>query len=276
MGKLLAVIYLANDLTYGAFTENRVSLLKLLAGQMAISIENALFYNELENKVDERTNELYLEKKKSDDLLLNILPEDIANELKQTGRTIPRSYDIATVMFTDFANFTNRSEQLAPEVLVTMIDNCFRKFDEIIAKFNLEKIKTIGDAYLCVSGLPDASDHNAANIVNAAIEIIAAMESLRKNADEHEYFDIRIGIHTGPLVAGVVGAKKFAYDIWGDTVNTAARMEQNSEPNRINISQSTYDLVKEDFACTFRGKKAAKNKGMIEMYFVENKKPGVQ
>ena len=271
MGKMQAIIYLANDLTYGAFTENRVNLLKLLAGQMAISIENALFYNELENKVEERTNELYLEKKKSDDLLLNILPEEIANELKQTGRTIPRSYEVATVMFTDFENFTSKSEKLSPEELVTMIDTCFRKFDEIISKYSIEKIKTIGDAYLCVSGLPDTKDHNASNVINAAIEIIDAINNMRQNSTENGYFDIRIGIHTGPLVAGVVGDKKFAYDIWGDTVNTAARMEQNSEPNKINISQSTYELVKDEFNCIFRGKKAAKNKGMIEMYFAEKK-----
>ncbi len=270
MGKLLAIIYLANDLTFGAFTEKRVALLKLLAGQMAISIENALFYKELENKVEERTNELSIEKKKSDDLLLNILPEGIADELKQTGRTIPRSYEVATVMFTDFENFTSKSEKLSPEELVTLLDTCFKKFDEIISKYNIEKIKTIGDAYLCVSGLPDAKDHSASNVVAAAVEIIETINALKQNANDNVYFDVRIGIHTGPLVAGVVGDKKFAYDIWGDTVNTAARMEQNSEPNKINISQSTYDLVKEKYQCNFRGKRAAKNKGMIEMYFVEN------
>lgn len=268
MGKVQAIIYLTNDLTFGAFTENRVALLKLLAGQMAISIENALFYSELENKVEERTNELQIEKKKSDDLLLNILPEEIANELKQTGHTTPRSYEVATVMFTDFENFTSKSEKLFPEELVTIIDTCFKKFDEITSRHNIEKIKTIGDAYLCVSGLPDTKDHNAENVVAAAIEIIDTIKSFRQN--ESGYFDIRIGIHTGPLVAGVVGDKKFAYDIWGDTVNTAARMEQNSEPNKINISQSTYELVKGKYHCTFRGKRAAKNKGMIEMYFVEN------
>lgn len=271
MGKIQGIIYLANDLTYGAFTENRVSLLKLLAGQMAISIENALFYTELENKVEERTNELYLEKKKSDDLLLNILPEEVANELKETGRTTPRSYEIATVMFTDFENFTAKSEKLSPEELVSMIDTCFRKFDEIISKYNIEKIKTIGDAYLCVSGLPDTRDHNASNVINAALEIIDAIATLKQDGNGYGYFDIRIGIHTGPLVAGVVGDKKFAYDIWGDTVNTAARMEQNSEPNKINISQSTYELVKDHFRCISRGKKAAKNKGMIDMYFVVGK-----
>lgn len=270
MGKIQAIIYLANDLTYGAFTEKRVSLIKLLAGQMATSIENALFYNELENKVEERTNELYIEKKKSDDLLLNILPEVVAQELKQTGRTTPRSYEVATVMFTDFENFTIKSERLSPEELVSIIDTCFKKFDEIVSRHNIEKIKTIGDAYLCVSGLPDTKDHNAVNVVNAALEIISVIKELQESKTEHGFFDIRIGIHTGPLVAGVVGDKKFAYDIWGDTVNTAARMEQSSEPNRINISQSTYELVKDKFHCTFRGKQPAKNKGLIEMYFIED------
>jgi predicted ATPase/class 3 adenylate cyclase len=273
MGKIQAVIYLANDLTSGAFTVKGVAVLKLLAGQMAISIENALFYNELENKVMERTNELQVEKKKSDDLLLNILPEDVANELKQTGRTKPRSYEIATVMFTDFENFTSKSERLTPEELVNLIDTCFTKFDEIISKHKMEKIKTIGDSYLCVSGVPDQASHNAINAVGAAIEILDAIKEFRTGPDGDNYFDIRIGIHTGPLVAGVVGDKKFAFDIWGDTVNTASRMEQNSETNKINISHTTYELVKEKYQCTYRGKKAAKNKGKIEMYFIENKMP---
>jgi predicted ATPase/class 3 adenylate cyclase/tRNA A-37 threonylcarbamoyl transferase component Bud32 len=269
LGRVQAVIYLSNDLTYGAFTENRVALLEVLASQMAISIENALFYNELENKVEERTNELYIEKKKSDDLLLNILPEVVAQELKQTGRTTPRSYELATVMFTDFENFTIKSERLSPEELVSIIDSCFKKFDEIISRHNIEKIKTIGDAYLCVSGLPDTKDHDAVNVINAAMEIIDVIKNLKYEDEEKGFFDIRIGIHTGPLVAGVVGNKKFAYDIWGDTVNTAARMEQSSEANRINISQNTYELVKDKFQCKFRGKQPAKNKGLIEMYFVE-------
>ncbi|MGN6246727.1 MAG: adenylate/guanylate cyclase domain-containing protein [Ginsengibacter sp.] len=270
MGKIQAVIYLANDLTSGAFTAKGVAVLKLLAGQMAISIENALFYSELENKVFERTNELQVEKKKSDDLLLNILPEDVANELKQTGHTKPRSYEIATVMFTDFENFTSKSETLSPEELVNLIDTCFTKFDEIISKYRMEKIKTIGDSYLCVSGVPDPSTHSAIDAVEAAIEILDAIKTFRTGPDGANYFDIRIGIHTGPLVAGVVGDKKFAFDIWGDTVNTASRMEQNSEANRINISRTTYELVKEKFRCIYRGKKAAKNKGKIEMYFVES------
>ncbi len=273
MGKIQAVIYLSNDLTSGAFTAKGVTVLKLLAGQMAISIENALFYTELENKVLERTSELQVEKKKSDDLLLNILPEDVANELKQTGHTKPRSYEIATVMFTDFENFTSKSETLSPEELVNLIDTCFTKFDEIISRHKMEKIKTIGDSYLCVSGVPDPTSHSAANTVEAAIEILDAIKILRTGPHGDNYFDIRIGIHTGPLVAGVVGDKKFAFDIWGDTVNTASRMEQNSEANKINISRTTYELVKDKYQCTYRGKKAAKNKGKIEMYFVENANP---
>ena len=137
----------------------------------------------------------------------------------------------------------------------------------------MEKIKTIGDAYLCVSGVPDTTAHNAVNAVDAAMEILEAIKAFRTGADGDNYFDIRIGIHTGPRVAGVVGDKKFAFDIWGDTVNTASRMEQNSEANKINISHSTYELVKEKYHCTYRGKKAAKNKGKIEMYFVENELP---
>jgi histidine kinase len=271
MGRVQAVLYLSNDLTYGAFTKDRIALIEILASQMAISIENAIFYNELENKVVERTNELYIEKKKSDDLLLNILPEVVAQELKQTGRTTPRSYEVATVMFTDFENFTLKSERLSPEELVSIIDSCFKKFDEIISRHNIEKIKTIGDAYLCVSGLPDTKDHNAVNVINAAMEIVDVIKEQQLSSGSG-FFDIRIGVHTGPLVAGVVGHKKFAYDIWGDTVNTAARMEQSSESNRINISQSTYELVKDKFKCSFRGKQPAKNKGLIEMYFVDEKK----
>ena len=270
-GKLQGIIYLANNITLGAFTEKRLDFIRLISGQITISIENALFYDRLEQRVEERTNELKLEKKKSDDLLLNILPEEIANELKQTGRTQPRSYDMVTVMFTDFKDFTVESENLTPEELVTLVDSCFRKFDEITTFYNIEKIKTIGDAYLCVSGLPNPHDHNPTNVVKAALEIIDYIKKLRieHHAKNKSSFDIRIGIHTGPIVAGVVGNKKFAYDIWGDTVNTAARMEQTSETNRINISETTYNLIKDNFSCTERGKQHAKNKGYIEMFFVD-------
>lgn len=270
-GKLQGIIYLSNDLTTGAFTERRLALLKLMAGQIAISIENALFYDQLEQRVEERTKELQIEKKKSDDLLLNILPEEVADELKQTGHSKARNHEQVSVMFNDFKDFTVHSEKLSPEELVTEVDMCFRKFDEIITKYEIEKIKTIGDAYLCVSGILSSSSESVSNAINAAKEIRDYMLQLKQEREKENkgYFELRIGIHTGPVVAGIVGAKKFAFDIWGDTVNTAARMEQSSEPGRINISGSTHELVKGKFNCTHCGKIAAKNKGEIDMYFVE-------
>jgi adenylate cyclase len=203
------------------------------------------------------------EKKKSDDLLLNILPTEVAKELKQTGQTEARQYNHVTVLFTDFVNFTGISEQLSPTELVAVIHQYFTAFDAIIEKHGLEKIKTIGDAYLAVCGLPHETSDHAERVVRAALDI---QQQMNQSGDT---FQIRIGIHSGPVVAGIVGVKKYAYDIWGDTVNTAARMEQNSEAKRINISGTTYNLVKDRFTCIHRGKVAAKNKGEIDMYFVE-------
>jgi predicted ATPase/class 3 adenylate cyclase/tRNA A-37 threonylcarbamoyl transferase component Bud32 len=276
-GKLQGIIYLSNDLTAGAFTEKRLAMLKLLTGQIAISIENALFYDQLEQRVSERTTELQEEKKKSDDLLLNILPQDIANELKQTGHSKARSYEQVSVMFTDFKEFTRHSEKLKPEELVAEIDFCFRKFDEIITKHKLEKIKTIGDAYLCVEGIPKSTDSSVDNVILAALDILDFMLELKesRSKENKNFFELRIGIHTGPLVAGIVGMKKFAFDIWGDTVNTAARMEQSGQPGKINISQSTYDLIKGKFNCEYRGEIDAKNKGKLKMYFVNSIKEAV-
>lgn len=268
-GKLQGILYLSNDLIYGAFTQDRLQLLQLLTGQIAVSIENALFYDSLEQRVKDRTEDLQIEKKKSDDLLLNILPEEVATELKQTGYAQARRFENVTVMFTDFKNFTIHSEKLKPEQLVAELDICFRKFDEIISKYQLEKIKTIGDAYLCVGGLPHPNTPE--NVVKAALDICNFMKTLKEQREKLNMpcFEIRIGIHSGPVVAGIVGNKKFAYDIWGDTVNTAARMEQCSEPNKVNISYKTFNLVKDKFHCQHRGKIAAKNKGLIDMYFVE-------
>ena len=276
-GKLQGIIYLSNDLTTGAFTEKRLALLKLLTGQIAISIENALFYDQLEQRVSDRTVELQEEKKKSDDLLLNILPQDIANELKQTGYSKASSYEQVSVMFTDFKEFTRHSEKLKPEELVAEIDFCFRKFDEIITKHKLEKIKTIGDAYLCVEGIPKTADSSVDNVILAALDILDFMLELKesRSKENKNFFELRIGIHTGPLVAGIVGMKKFAFDIWGDTVNTAARMEQSGHPGKINISQSTYDLIKGKFNCEYRGEIDAKNKGKLKMYFVNSRKEAV-
>jgi histidine kinase len=272
-GKLLGIIYLANDVTAGAFTEKRLDFIKLISGQIVICIENALFYDKMEQRVEERTYELQLEKKKADDLLLNILPKEVADELKNTGRSRARRYEEVTVMFTDFKNFTQHSVNLAPEELVGEVDFCFRKFDQIITKYGLEKIKTIGDAYLCVGGIPEDPE-SVLRTIKAAVEMrdfIVQIQEERQTKKE-VFFQMRIGITTGPVVAGIVGEKKFAYDIWGDTVNTAARMEQTGEVGKINVSGVTYELIKDKFECIYGGKVSAKNKGEIDMYFVENEK----
>lgn len=230
-----------------------------LVGIILVLLLSFFVFRNYHNQV--KSNQLIsAEKKKSDDLLLNILPEEVAKELKENGKAKARNYENVSVLFTDFINFTGISEQLNPEELVDEIDICFRKFDAIMEKHGLEKIKTIGDAYLAVCGLPNSNENHATCAIEAAKEIISSMES--------SLFGIRIGIHSGPVVAGIVGSKKYAYDIWGDTVNTAARMEQNSLSGKINISQSTYHLVQTKIACEYRGKIQAKNKGEIDMYFV--------
>lgn len=215
------------------------------------------------------------EKQRADDLLHNILPAETALELKQSNKVKPVRYDSVTVVFTDFKNFTTIAEQMTPEALVDELDDYFQLFDQITAKYRLEKIKTIGDAYMCAGGLPSINHTHALDAVEAALEMQRQMtlRNAQKKADNLPYFEMRVGIHTGPVVAGVVGSRKFAYDIWGDTVNTAARMEQNSEPGKINISDTTYQSVKDHFLCSFRGKIVAKNKGEIDMYFVEKAAP---
>jgi class 3 adenylate cyclase len=208
-------------------------------------------------------NEAELRRQKSDELLYNILPVEVAEELKLTGQSEARQFDNITVIFTDFVNFAGISEQLSPTELVAEIDTCFRAFDAIIEKHGLEKIKTIGDAYMAVAGLPKAQSDHAVRVARAAVDILRFIETHRGK------FNVRIGLHTGSVVAGIVGVKKYAYDIWGDTVNTAARMEQNSEANKINISGPTFELIRHEFKCVHRGKLPAKNKGTIDMYFIE-------
>ncbi|MBK9402209.1 MAG: adenylate/guanylate cyclase domain-containing protein [Bacteroidetes bacterium] len=215
-------------------------------------------------------NKISKEKARSEELLLNILPSEVAQELKTKGSADARQFDQVTVMFTDFKGFTQISERLTPAELVAEIHTCFKAFDQIITKYNIEKIKTIGDAYMCAGGLPVANTTHATDVVNAALEIQQFMKNhlQQRKLENKEAFEIRIGIHTGTVVAGIVGVKKFAYDIWGDTVNLASRIESSGEAGKVNISSSTYALVKDKFHCVHRGKIEAKNKGEIDMYFV--------
>ncbi len=216
-------------------------------------------------------NRISKEKKRSDELLLNILPEETAEELKATGSAKAKSFDSISVLFTDFKNFTQASEILSAEELVEEINQCYSEFDRIVTKHGLEKIKTIGDSYMCAGGIPTPCEDHAERMVKAALEMQAFIENNKENRIKSNlpYFELRLGIHSGPVVAGVVGTKKFAYDIWGDTVNTASRMESSGAVGKVNISEATHELVKEKFKCIPRGKIAAKNKGEIEMYFVE-------
>ncbi len=223
-------------------------------------------------EIEKQHTELKSEKKKSDDLLLNILPDEIAEELKNKGYSDARNFNNVSVLFTDFVDFTVAGEKMNAKELVGELHTCFKAFDEIITKYNIEKIKTIGDAYMAVCGLPVEQPDHAEKTALAALEILEFMEN-RQRVMQHKTFRIRIGLHTGGVVAGIVGVKKFAYDIWGDTVNTAARMEQTSEPGRINCSENLYDLIKDRFDCTPRGKIKVKNKGEMNMYFINHFKP---
>lgn len=249
----------------------------LIGGAVALLLLAALFYNR--SRLRARSNKqlaaknvaITRERKRADELLMNILPEAAALELKANNSVKPVRYDSVTVLFTDFKGFTKIAELVTPEELIAELDACFRLFDAIVEQFGLEKIKTIGDSYMCAGGLPKANETHPVDALNAAIAMQRQLAELmqQKAAEGKPVFEMRIGIHSGPVVAGVVGSHKFAYDIWGDTVNVAARVEQNSEPNKINISGTTYELVKEHFTCTYRGEVEAKNKGAIKMYFVE-------
>jgi len=211
------------------------------------------------------------EKNRSEHLLKNILPEETALELMETGKVKAKKFKEVSVLFTDFEGFTQYAESLSPEELVKTVDFYFTNFDKIIEKHGLEKIKTIGDSYMCAAGVPFPMKDHAIRIMLAALEILEFVQETKKNYQSTDaQFEIRIGINSGSLIAGVVGSKKFAYDIWGDTVNMASRMESCSKIGKINISENTYQLIKDDFSCEERGKIEVKNKGMVPMYFVQN------
>jgi adenylate cyclase len=218
------------------------------------------------------------ERLRNEELLLNILPKSIVEELKTHGKAKARRFDQVTVLFSDFVNFTRIAEQLTPEELVEELDKCFKAFDHIIKQYpDIEKIKTIGDAYMCASGLSERKGLPN-NLIQAALDMqsyLSEYKELRIKQGK-PFFEARIGLHTGPVVAGVVGDIKFAYDIWGDTVNLASRIESNSEAGQVNVSQDTYNLIRYRYDCDYRGKMPAKNKGEVDMYFVNKKSSEVE
>jgi class 3 adenylate cyclase len=257
---------------------NRQKLAKnaLIAGLGLVSLIIFILYRDYRGKI--RINRILDQQKEEiETLLLNILPAEVAHELQKEGVSTPRFYESASVLFTDFKSFTKLADEMTPQQVIEELNSCFIVFDEIMDKYGLEKIKTIGDAYMCAGGIPTPDPKHYLKMIKAAREIQRYI--LERNKERGELgiipWEIRIGIHVGPIVAGVVGRKKYAYDIWGSTVNIASRMESNGEPGMINISAATYELVRDLYECTYRGKIYAKNVGEIDMYFLGEEKTSV-
>jgi class 3 adenylate cyclase len=230
-------------------------------------LQSAFMKIELQNQELSEANVIIQnEKQKSDQLLLNILPERVAEDLKQTGKTIPEHFDDVTVLFSDIVGFTEMSSKLSPQTLINELNDLFTQYDAFADQNHCERIKTIGDAYLAVCGMPVPNPHHAANIVRTATQMIGFLES--RNANTPLKWRIRIGVHSGPVVGAVVGVKKYIYDVFGDTINTASRMESNSEPMRINVSEATFARAKDEFHFIPRPPVEVKSKGLMRMYFL--------
>jgi class 3 adenylate cyclase len=240
------------------------------------SYNHALDKFKLESIINKRTDELVREKEKTDNLLARVLPRDTAEELKETGKVSTQKFNVVTVLFSDIQGFTKITDDLNPENLIDQLDKFFLNFDLVVEKYRIEKIKTIGDAYMCAGGIPKKNRTNPIEVVLAALEMMHYMKEINKQHNPgQDLWDLRIGIDTGPVIAGVVGRNKLTYDIWGTTVNTASRMESSGEVGKINISGNTFILVQDYFLCTYRGRMPIKNKGDIEMYFVDGIKPSM-
>jgi class 3 adenylate cyclase len=269
-GNIFGVLFLENYLHEGVFNEKKISILNLISAQVAVSLDNAFLYENLENKVLERTEKIMAEKGIVDEMLENILPKASIDELKRTGKTTAQKFEGITILMADIKGFTKISEVLSPEELIAKIDFYFRSFDMIMEKYKLEKIKTIGDAYMAAGGLMGNINESAMNMVLAALEMQECIFKENIGDADADKLEMRIGLNTGTVIAGVVGIKKYQYDIWGDAVNIAARMEQQSEPGRVNVSVETYALTKNLVNYTFRGEIEGKNKGLMKMYYVES------
>jgi class 3 adenylate cyclase len=224
----------------------------------------------LEQIINKRTEDLVIEKEKTEALLANVLPKNTADEIMAKGKATKAKYNFVTVLFSDIQGFTQIAEEMNPEVLIDELDKFFFHFDSVVEKYGIEKIKTIGDAYMCAGGIPIKNRTNPIEVILAGLEMQQYMKMLKESSllQGMKYWDIRIGIHTGTVIAGVVGQKKLSYDIWGDTVNIASRMESSGEGGKINISGTTYEFVKDFFICEHRGKMPVKYKGELDMYFV--------
>ncbi|WP_299454721.1 adenylate/guanylate cyclase domain-containing protein [uncultured Microscilla sp.] len=227
------------------------------------------------DEISQQRDVIEIERQKSEGLLLNILPRQVAEEYKTKGRVDIRNYERVSVMFTDFKGFTKISEKMPPEEVVEELNYCFSTFDEITDKYQIQKIKTIGDAYMCAGGIPDPNTTNPVDVVLAGLEIQFFMKQRREEKQKagEDYWQCRLGVNTGDALSAVIGKSKFTYDIWSDTVNTASRMENSGEVGKVNVGQNTYELIKEFFECEHRGKVAAKGKGELDMYFVYRLKP---
>ena len=234
------------------------------------SIEMALYKHKVEQELRLKTKELEEEKLRTDSLLKNILPEEIVKEIKSKGNVVPRFYDQVSILFTELLGFDLVTTEFEPDLLLAELNEVFENFDGIVLKYKLEKLKTIGTSYMIAAGLPKEMNDHAKNILVAAIEMQQYIK--KHNESKHIKLEMRIGIHSGPVVAGIVGMRKFTYDIWGDAVNIASRIASGCEPDKINISGETYHLIKDYFNCIYRGKLNAKGKGEIDMFYVESLK----
>lgn len=284
---ILAIFTLSPILSYLGLAVNTRNLINIGSMVFMISMAIALAFkmvrlyelsdrhaDELEDKVAKRTQQLTEQKQKAEELLLNILPPRIADELKQNGVVKPMNFSSATILFTDFVGFTKFSQTMAPNQLVTELDGYFTYFDDLMLRNNIEKLKTIGDSYMCVGGVPQTNQTHPIDACMVALGIKEFIGQIRKIKEQINLasWEIRVGIHTGPVTAGIIGKHKWSYDIWGDSVNTASRMEAGGQPGEINLSGVTYELVKDVFDCIPRGKLKVKGKEDMEMYFLSGLK----